>query len=171
MSTEALIHGDGCRQRKVTGRTVLVCLVTFFVVVAAVNGVMIHAAVSTFAGLDTDSPYEAGLAFERDIAAAQAQDALHWQVSGKVARAAGDRAAAEVSVRDTAGRPVTGLKLDAMLVHPADEHLDRNFAMVEDAPGHFTGTADVSTGQWDLVIELGRGDARLFRSKNRIVLR
>ena len=38
-------------------------------------------------------------------------------------------------------------------------------------PGHFVGNTDLAAGQWDLVIELSRQDERLFRSKNRVVLK
>lgn len=56
--------------RELTGRIVLTWLVGFFAVVFAVNGVMAVAAISTFSGLDSDSPYQAGLAFDAEIAAA-----------------------------------------------------------------------------------------------------
>ena len=54
----------------------LIALVVFFGVVAGVNGIMIRAAVTTFGGVETGSSYQAGLAFERELAAAQAQNAL-----------------------------------------------------------------------------------------------
>jgi len=41
----------------------------------------------------------------------------------------------------------------------------------EDAPGQFKGQSAPLAGQWELVIELSRDGARLFRSKNRIFLR
>ena len=43
--------------------------------------------------------------------------------------------------------------------------------MTQDAPGHFSGVTEAALGQWDVVIELSRDGDRLFRSKNRIVLR
>ena len=41
------------------------------------NVVMIRAAISTFGGVETAKPYQAGLAFKREIAAARAQEARH----------------------------------------------------------------------------------------------
>ena len=70
--------------RPVTGRMVLVCLIAFFGVVARRNALMIRAAVSTFGGVETASSYQAGLAFEREVAAARAQDERDWQVKAKV---------------------------------------------------------------------------------------
>ena len=65
MSASDSSSGDGRPPREVTGRMVLVCLVAFFAVVAGVNAVMIRAAVSTFGGVETESAYQAGLAFAR----------------------------------------------------------------------------------------------------------
>ena len=163
-------NGDGSRPKRVTGRMVLICLVTFFAVVAGVNAVMIHAALSTFAGLDTENPYAAGLAFEQEIAAVQAQDALHWQVQGEVTRTQAGATAIEIIARDADGQPLAGVTATAALVHPADVRFDHDLALREDAPGHFSGTADQSAGQWDLVIELSRAGERMFRSKNRVNL-
>ena len=59
--------------RQLTGRTVLVWLVAFFGVVFAVNAVMIHAAISTFGGVETASSYKAGLAFEQEVEAGAAR--------------------------------------------------------------------------------------------------
>jgi nitrogen fixation protein FixH len=158
----------------VTGRMVLICLVAFFAVVTGVNAVMIAAAVSTFGGLETEGRYEAGLAFARDSAAAAAQDALHWQVKAKVSTEAG-ATLVEVVANDDAERPLAGLQASARLVHPADKRADRVIALREGAPGQFQGRIQDRSaplaGQWELVIELSRDGARLFRSKNRIFLR
>ena len=54
----------------------LVRLVTFFAIVAAVNAVMMTAAITTFGGVETGSSYQAGLTFARDNSAVQAQDRL-----------------------------------------------------------------------------------------------
>ena len=103
MSSSAFTdHGfadPGGGQKEVTGRMVLICLVTFFVVVGAVNAGMMAAAISTFTGLDSESPYREGLAFEQERSAAVAQQALHWQVQATVKMEAG-ATRVEVSVRD-----------------------------------------------------------------------
>src|SRR5574341_722764 len=120
MSTRGSITG-GRRPKEVTGRMVLICLVAFFVVVGGVNAVMIHAAVSTFGGVETASAYQAGLAFSREMAAVRAQDALHWQVTAKL-RSAGDGAMlVEVTARDAVDRPLTSLQASAQLAHPTDK--------------------------------------------------
>ena len=164
------ISGDGCRPRELTGRVVFVCLVAFFLVVTGVNAVMIAAAVSTFGGVETDSAYQAGLAFTRETAAVAAQDALHWQVKANVSGDA-DATVVELIATDAAARPLSGLQAVARLVHPTDRRADHVVPLHETAPGRFEGAIGEVVGQWALEIELWRDGARMFRSKNRVFLR
>lgn len=164
------MRADRHSAREITGRTVLVCLLAFFGVVGAVNGVMIGAALSTFGGVETESSYKAGLTFARDAAAAQAQDARHWRVEAKVEPAA-DMTTIELVARDADGCALTGLEAAAVVLHPTDQRLDRTILMAEESAGHFSGRAALDAGQRDMVIELSRDGERLFRSKTRVVLR
>jgi nitrogen fixation protein FixH len=156
--------------KEITGRMVLICLVSFFAVVAGVNFVLVKAAISTFGGLETESSYRAGLAFGGEIAAAQAQEARHWRVEAKVLPAKDGTTAVDMSVKDAAGQPLAGLDTVVRLAHPTDRRLDHSLAMREDAPGRFHGNTAQAAGEWDLVIELSRGEERLFRSRNRVTL-
>jgi nitrogen fixation protein FixH len=149
---------------------VLVCLVAFFAAVAGVNAVMIWAAVSTFGGVETESSYQAGLAFAQETAAVAAQDALHWQVKAKVSGVA-EATLVEVVATDAADHPVSGLQAIARLMHPNDKRADQIMVLDERAPGQFRGRSAPLVGQWALVIELSREGARMFRSKNRVFLR
>jgi nitrogen fixation protein FixH len=158
------------RPRELTGRAVLVWLVGFFVLVFAANAVLVRAAISTFGGVETTSSYKAGLRFEHEVAVAERQDALHWQVSGKLTRNAAGEAVLDVTARDAKGAPVAGLRADARLAHPADERLDHVVALRPLGAGVFHGQAAAQPGQWDLVVDLYRGDKRQFRSRSRVTL-
>jgi nitrogen fixation protein FixH len=149
---------------------VFFCLVAFFGIVIGVNAIMIRAAVSTFGGVETESSYQAGLAFGRETANAAAQDALHWDVAATIAKRDGG-AVVEVVARDSAAHPLRGITATAQLAHPTDSRADRSVALTEGAPGVFRGTTAELVGQWDLVIDLSRDGERLFRSKNRIIIR
>jgi nitrogen fixation protein FixH len=159
------------RARELTGRMVLLWLVVFFGAVFAVNAVLVRAAISTFGGVETTSSYKAGLQFEQDVATAQRQDALHWQVSGKLARDAAGQAALDVEARDANGAPLTGLTVDARLAHPANERLDHVIPVQPAGSGRFHGQASAPPGQWELIVDLYRGDTRLFRSRSRVTLK
>jgi nitrogen fixation protein FixH len=171
MSGQVSIEGDGCRAKEVTGRAVLVWLVAFFGIIAAVNVVMIRAAVSTYGGLETESSYQAGLAFARESADARAQDTLHWRVDARLSPARDGTTTLVIDARDADGHPLRGLAATARLVHPADQRDDHAVPLQEIQPGEFRGAAAAAAGQWDLVLELARDGNRVFRSKNRVVLR
>jgi len=169
MNAGAQRNGGG-DARELTGRTVFVCLVGFFAVVAAANAVMIRAAVSTFGGLETESSYQAGLVFAREEAQARSQDALHWRVDARFSTLRDGETRLVVDANDAAGRPLRGLTAAARLVHPADQRADRAIALHETRPGEFAGAAAVAAGQWELVLELTRDGGRVFRSRNRVRL-
>lgn len=154
-----------------TGRHVLLWLVAFFGIVFAVNGVLVQAAISTFGGVETLSSYKAGLQFEQEAGLVQRQDALHWQVSGTLTRDRAGAAVLDLTARDAQGRPLSGLTADARLAHPADDRLDHVMAVRPLAAGVFHGTAEARPGQWELIVDLYRGDRRVFRSRSHVSLR
>lgn len=169
--TPAVPTANAKPQRQLTGRAVLLMLIGFFGVTFVVNGVLIHKALSTFSGLDTESSYRAGQVFEQEVAEAKAQDAKKWQIDAKVAPGADGRAQIDISARDATGAALSGLAATATFERPTDRRLDRTMTVPSDAAGHFRGSAELAPGQWDLVIELARQGERQFRSVNRIVLR
>lgn len=156
---------------EITGRMVLLCLIAFFAVVAAVNAVLMWKAVSTFGGVETENAYSAGLNFGRDVAAARMQDALHWHVDGHLKHDATGATSIEISVRDENDAAIPGLAVQAALLHPTDRRLDHPLSMIETARGAFRGVVQSAPGQWDLVLEMQRDSERLFRSRSRIIVR
>ncbi len=88
-----------------TGRTILFTLFGFFGLVFAANGILVHEALSTMSGLDTESAYQAGQQFEHEVALAKAQDERHWHVDAKVTPAR-DGARLDIVARDAAGQPL-----------------------------------------------------------------
>ena len=66
------------RAREITGRTVLLSLVAFFGVVFAVNGVFFWFASDSWTGLSTEDAYRKGIAFNDQLARADAQKRLGW---------------------------------------------------------------------------------------------
>jgi nitrogen fixation protein FixH len=159
------------KPRELTGRAVLIWLIGFFAVVFAVNGWLVQAATSTFGGLDTPSSYKAGLMFEGEVARAERQQALRWQVDGKLTRDRAGEAVLDVSVRDAQGALVTGLTADARLAHPADERLDHVIHLGRTDAGSFHGEENAQPGQWELIVDFYRDQERVFRSRSRVTLK
>jgi nitrogen fixation protein FixH len=158
------------RPRELTGRAVLLWLLGFFGCVFAVNGVLVKAATSTFAGLETTSSYKAGLMFKREIDLAERQAALHWRVDGKLVDKGGS-AVLDLTVRDGKGAAVTGLTALARLAHPATAKLDHVVPLNRIGAGTFHGHVAAAPGQWELIVDLDRNGERVFRSRSRVTLR
>jgi nitrogen fixation protein FixH len=157
-------------EARLTGRAVLLAFIAFFGTVAVVNGVMIGAALSTFSGADTRNPYQVGLAFNREYAAARDQNELNWTVSAHLTRPAAGRVTLAVTVKDHDGRLPEGIHVTAALLHPADGRRDHVLELVSERGSFIAPAADIGAGQWDLIIEAHRDDARLFRSRTRVQL-
>ncbi len=156
--------------RELTGRAVLLMLLAFFGVVIGVNVIMARFAVTTFAGLETDSSYKAGLAFTAEHQAAERQAARHWKVDVAFASPGGGVREIDVVVRDAAGKPLTNLVADGELAHPTDARRDVVLDLEPQGEGRYRARAQAGAGQWDLVIDFAQGGERVFRSKNRVQL-
>lgn len=162
-------RGDSPKDRRLTGFGVLAILLGAFGVIAAVNGTMVYYALSTFSGEVDPHPYEHGLAYNKDIAAAVAQEARHWQVSAHVT-ANGAMKTVEAAFRDEAAHPISGLHVTARLEFATDMIHDRNVTLSETAPGSYSGVLPLAAGNWDLVLNAEREGKQLFVSRNRLMV-
>ena len=165
--TKSVVRGA----RVLTGRAVLICLVSFFAVVFGVNGLMMKLALDTMPGTEVDSSYRAGSNFNAEVQAARRQAERGWRVNGLAARTADGRAIVRVEARDKTGALMTGLAFSARLERPTDKRADRSIALAEQQAGLYGGeAADIAAGQWDLVLEADRGAERLYLSRTRVLL-
>lgn len=156
---------------RLTGRHVFVILCCFFGVMFAVNLTMARLALKTFSGEVTAHPYERGLRFNADLAAARAQDDLGWKIEGRTARDSDGTVSVEIDARDNAKAPLAGLVLKVMLESPTDRKRDRALDVREAAPGRYVARGAADAGYWDLVLAAGRGGEPQFQSRNRVTLK
>ena len=157
--------------RPITGRFVLIVIVSFFTVVIGVNMVMMRLAIATLPGTEVDSAYGASLAYQKEINAAHEQNARGWKIDAHVERGADGHATLALQARDSRGAPLTGLAISGYLERPTDRRADKPLNVVESGEGTYHGDAQgIAPGQWDLVIEADGGGKRLFRSHNRVIL-
>ncbi|WP_407193320.1 FixH family protein [Bradyrhizobium sp. STM 3566] len=157
--------------KPLTGTKVFLMLVAFFGVVIGVNVTMMKLAIATLPGTDVDSPYAAGLTYDREISAAHDQAARKWQVNAHIERRADGGAVIQLEARDAKGQPMTGLKFAGRLERPTDKRADLSVELGEAGTGLYRGNAAaVAPGQWDLVIEGEARGQRVFLSRNRVIL-
>ena len=119
------------RPQGLQGRHVLVAIIAFFGTVFLVNGALIYEAVSTHTGLVANEPYRKGLAYNERIGADERQARLGWTETLQVGR--DSHVMLALAERD--GRPVRGLKVEAVLGRPADQPLRRRARARRDGAG------------------------------------
>jgi len=158
-----LLRGEGA---PLTGPRVLLILCGFFGVIGAVNALMVYDAISTFRGEVVEHPFEKGLAYDSDIADAQAQVERGWKVD--VSLSVG---ALGVTFHDAQGQPLQGLDVTGAFAAPADMSRDQKFELSETGYGVYAGATPPQTGVWDLTLLAKRDGKTLFQSKNRVNLK
>ncbi|WP_237152034.1 FixH family protein [Oryzibacter oryziterrae] len=159
---------DGNKQRRLTGRAVLLWLIGFFGLIFAVNFAFVYFSISTFPGLEVESSYQAGQDFEKEVALGREQTERAWKVDASV-KPAGTDAAVSISFVDKAGAPISGLAVSVQLIHAVDPTHDHTAKLSETAPGVYTASLeDVPDGSWVLNIEADKDGQRLFKSRNQL---
>jgi nitrogen fixation protein FixH len=119
--------------------------------VVAVNATMVTLALRDFSGVIIDHPYEAGLEYNRAIAAEKRQEALGWSLGLQFERGATPLTGRLVlTARDAGARPLA-VDIQARLVRPIDRLPDVPAVFRPDGAGRYV--ADVAVprpGQWEL---------------------
>lgn len=136
----------------ITGWHVLAAVVAFFGVVIAVDSAFLIAAYRSHPGQVSVTPYEDGLAFNREAARRRAQAALGW--TAVVAPSAGILV---VELRDADNAPVTGQKLSGLLRRPATEAGEFRLTFSEASPGRYVAQVRPAPGAWDATVRSEKG--------------
>jgi nitrogen fixation protein FixH len=153
--------GEGGRDRWIPW-----AFVAFFVVVLAANGAMIWIAFATWTGLETESAYQKGLAYNRTLGAARAQEALGWRVELDLVAAAGRVAGLELTLADRYGSLIEDARVTARFVRPTHAGHDLELAVPHVHAGVYRAEAALPfAGVWELYVlaESGHDDFRLRR--------
>lgn len=156
---------------RLKGWHVLVIALAFFGSVITVDVVMAILAVKTFSGVQTEKPYENGLAFNKEIAAANAQNARGWIVTQHVARDASGTVTLTANFKDKAALAIGGLDVTMNLKAPADAKHDQSVTLQDRGAGIYGGKVEATSGQWDVEIIARQNDDIVYRSINRVILK
>lgn len=118
--------------------------VLFFVVIIAVNAVMVTLALRTHTGMVTDHPYEKGLAYNHVVEAYHAQEKLGWN-----AVLSYEKGILHFTLRDRAGHVLTPDEASATFIRPTQQGFD--FTVRLDGP--HTPVVLPRSGLWEVRIE------------------
>lgn len=156
---------------RLTGAHVLIIAMGFFGTVITVDVIMAILAVRTFSGVEAEKPYESGLAFNREIEAAKAQDARDWDVTQSVIHE--DNGTVKVSARfhDRMHIAINGLDVTVHLKAPADAKRDHVASLNDRGAGLYEGLIEIKDGEWILELLAKDQTGLVYRSSNRINLK
>lgn len=152
-----------------TGRHVLLMLLTFFGVIGLVNAYFITVALKTLPGIEVKSPFEQNQKFNRGLEAIASQDRKGWQVD---VITGGLKASSPLTVqlRDRSGVAILGMKVSVALQRPTDARFDHQLELKEQGNGVYAvGLPEVEPGLWRIAVEVKRGNEREFYSEGRVV--
>lgn len=151
------------------GRWIPWLFVGGFLVVCAVNGVMIWLALSSWTGLAANQPYDRGLAYNQNLEAAARQAKLGWRpaLEVRVGEAGGE---VELALTDAGDRPVTDATAVVDFERPTFEGSDFVVELSPTAPGRYRARFDRPLpGAWNLHATIRRGED-LFVHEQRIFI-
>ena len=160
MTPESTSNPTGFR---VKGWHVAVGVTAFFTIVVAVDASFAVLAYRTHPGQVSVTPYEDGLYYNRHIAQLKAQDRLGWR-----ATAVAEPGVVTLVVLDRDGRPLEGLKVDAMLQRPATEAGRVAARFHEVQAGRYEATVGALFGAWDMTAEARSPTGVVFVAERRL---
>ncbi len=152
-----------------TGKHVLIMLVTFFGVVFAANGAFVYLARASWTGVETEDAYRIGLQYNHTLAEAEAQKALGWKIAAFDLTKDEEQQVLMVRLVDASGAPLRGLAVAATVRRPTTDSLDRQVTLSEGEDGLYRAMLNLpEPGQWEVEVVATRGPDR-FRAVHRII--
>jgi len=130
-------------EKELTGRHVLMMLLTFFGVMLAVNIYFTFAAVTSFRGEDVPRSYRQGLEYNKTLAARTLQNEMGW-----TARINKNESHIILAFQDIEGQPINNLNIEAKLRHPVDTARDIPLVFQQDGKGRYAARATPLQGKW-----------------------
>ena len=132
-----------------------------FVVIIAVNTIMIVLAVRTFSGLETNNAYDQGLGYNTTLAEAAQNEKLGWHAAITFTPVGSDTRRIQVTMTDAGGIPLPDLDLKAVLVRPTNAGLDEVVQLTPLDRGRYQASFKPSAlGNWDLRLRAERAGTK-----------
>ncbi len=138
--------------RPLTGRHVLIIFLGFFALVIGVNVLMATLAIRTFSGVEEDSAYTKGLAYNAKLAERDQMARYGYEVTLDAARTATGAATLTAHYVQN-GQPAHGLSVEATIRHPANAHLDRAVTLTDAGDGRYSAElSGLDAANWTVIL-------------------
>lgn len=140
--------GRGTRQK---GWYMPWLFVGFFLIVFAVNGVMVYFAMSTYNGLETEDHFIKGIRYNAALEGARAQEHRGWKVGLEFLSPAPRAGRVTLVLRDRDGNLLTDPRINLRAFRPVAEGHDFDIELSYLGDGRYGGEAEFPlSGVWDL---------------------
>lgn len=143
---------------ELTGRRVLIVVVSFFCVIIAVNYTLASRAIGTFPGLEVKNSYVASQSFDRERAA---QNQLGWTLTPEYDAAAGEL---RLLFADAEGLPAPIADLQVLVGRATEAREDKTPAFTRRAGVHVT-ELELAPGKWMMQVRAHAPDGTLFHQR------
>lgn len=149
----------------ITGRMVLLCILSFFSVIFVINGALVYFAMDSWPGLTTESAYQQGRDYNQTLASADIQNALGW-TSDLTFSKKHDRHVLRAEFTDAGGAPLGGLQVRVTFLRPVGEESVVSAALPEISKGEYSSPVALPfAGRWYADVEAGTDDAVRYRMR------
>lgn len=153
-----------------SGRWIPWLFVAGFLVVIAVNTVLIVTATNSFSGLVVSQPYKKGAEYNQTRAQIAAQEQLGWRYTFNAVSDAQGEAQLTLRWTDRAGLALDRLTIQAELQRPVENLPSVPVLFQSTGNGRYVATFPVpKSGVWDLHLEV-RQDGAHFVAAERVIL-
>ena len=137
--------------KPVTGKHVLIGMVSFFGVVMSVNFLFVYFAIDSWTGLTAHDSYRKGLEYNDTLADADRQANLGWQTAVSYD---GDRLYIELT--GPTGEPLLASDMSVLVRRPTHEGMDISLVMLVSGSGYTAPLKLPEAGQWDIDVSIKR---------------
>lgn len=142
-----------------------------FLFVIAANAALIFYAFQSWTGLATDNPYERGLGYNREIAAARAQRDTGWRVTLAYTGSGQQHGVILVDLADAVGQPLSDATVSLRIRRPTEARRDFDLALIDRGAGRHAADLTLPLpGLWD-VEATARAGGHVLRLDQRIFVR
>lgn len=156
----------GFGPKRITGRMVLIGLLSFWAVVLIVNGIFIFMALDSWPGLATDRPYERGINYNRTLDAARAQTQLGWR-----SRLTYSARTLQFRLSTRNGVAISDATVRLTLKRPASAKFDQQITLTENDPGNYRAPPDdLAAGHWIGELEVVGRTGQRYRMIHELVV-
>ncbi|PLW74899.1 nitrogen fixation protein FixH [Cohaesibacter celericrescens] len=159
------------KEKKFTGKHVLIWLGCFFGVMFFANGMFVYFARSTWPGVVEQSPYQASQNYNKTLAEAEAQNERSWHMEVELKRSQSG-VYLELLAKDKLNNPLNDLSITANVGRPTTETQDQELSLEAAGDGLYRAkVAALNPGNWRIKIEASQKGEVMFQTLETITLK